>query len=311
MKRIDQQEFERRIKQRFPEESFNLIEYVSIGKPAIIQCQKCKENIEVSVANNFLAKNKRYGCKNCYGFENEREKILESIKERYDIISTFVKDTHTYYHVKCKNCGHERTTRLNNFKNFLDCGCTTNVYRARTAEEFLSQANKNCIDGYYKLESEYINQTTKVLLRHSCGFIWSVRPGDVINGRSFCPVCGKKESKGARLITEILKQLNVNFEKEFPLQGSLQKFDFYLPESRIAIEYNGSQHYKENDFFQTALKIQQERDQRKRKYCKENDIILYEIPYIFKKDEIINKITEIVNSTTISQESRDKAISKQ
>ena len=37
----------------------------------------------------------------------------------------------------------------------LDCGCTTKVYRNRTAEEFISEVNKYSIDGDYELVSDY------------------------------------------------------------------------------------------------------------------------------------------------------------
>ena len=38
MKKVSLEEYERRIKERFPEESFTIIEYQSLGKPAILQC---------------------------------------------------------------------------------------------------------------------------------------------------------------------------------------------------------------------------------------------------------------------------------
>ena len=80
----------------------------------------------------------------------------------------------------------------------MKCGCETNTIRNRTEEEFLNEVNKNCIEGSYELIGEYINQTTKVLLKHSCGFIWNARPADVIKGKSFCPRCGSYESKGVK-----------------------------------------------------------------------------------------------------------------
>ena len=311
MKKISEQDFSLRIKERFPKESFIIIKYSSLGESAIIQCKNCKNNIEISKANNFLAKNKRYGCKECYGLQKERQKFLNLLQEKYKILSTSIKNSHTYYLIECKNCGHQRKTTLNNLKKNFECGCQTGCKRMRSAEEFLAQANKNCREGKYILESEYINQSEKVLLRHSCGFIWKVRPSDVINGKSFCPVCGKKESKGSSIITKLLTELNIYFEKEYPLKNSLQKFDFYLPNLNIAIEYNGIQHYKEIKHFSTTLQEQQKRDEKKRKYCKENNIQLYEISYLLSESEIIDMIKKIINSTTISNESKDKAILKQ
>ena len=289
MKAITQPEFEQRIRKRFPEESFTVIQYHSIGKPAIFQCNTCGEKIEVSTANNFLAPTKAYGCKNCHGLWRQREQNLEKLKEKYDIIKTEVKDTHTYYTVKCKNCGHERTTTLPNFMRHLDCGCTTKVYRNRTAEEFISEVNKHSIDGDYELVSDYTGQIDKVLARHkACGFIWSVRAADIVHGRSRCPKCGRKESKGAKLITAYLRELGIEFDKEHQLENSRQKFDFYIEKdgNKIAIEYNGAQHYLENNFFKASLQEQQELDERKRAYCLQNNIELIEIPYTMRDEEI-------------------------
>ena len=80
MKAITQPEFEQRIRKRFPEESFTVIQYHSTGKPAIFQCDTCGEKIEVSKASNFLAPTKAYGCKNCHGLWRQREQNLEKTK---------------------------------------------------------------------------------------------------------------------------------------------------------------------------------------------------------------------------------------
>lgn len=300
LKKVTQDEYLNRIKERFPEESFQVIQYDSLGKQAIIKCNQCQENIVVSRASNFLAPNKAYGCKNCHGLWKAREEKFKEIERLYTFKEIGVRDTHKLYEFTCKNCGHVRKTTLNNLYRHLDCGCKTKVLRGRTEEEFLQEVNKNCRSGYYTLESQYINQTTKVLLRHSCGFIWSVRPGDVIHGKSFCPQCGRKYSKGACFIRDILNKNNIKFEQEKRLNDSLQRFDFYfeLNRRKIAIEYNGEQHYKDNNFFSVSLEVQQERDQRKEQYCLDNDIELYIIPYYMKNEDIIKTINNIIISST-------------
>lgn len=298
MKKVEQSEFERRIKVRFPTENFTVIEYHSLGKPAIIKCNKCNEEIKVSQAGNFLIHTKAFGCKNCNGLQREREQKLNEIKKYYDIIKTQVKESHTYYTVKCKDCGHIRETTLKNLIKHLNCGCKTNVKRNRTAEEFINEVNENSEFGTYSLINEYKNQTIKVLLKHNdCGFIWEVRPSDIIHARSQCPKCGKKYSKMVLYIERLLKKLNISFEMEKRLKNSLQRFDFYLENDKykIAIEYNGEQHYKENNYFSMTLEQQQNRDNKKRQYCKDNNIILYELPYTLTKEEIHNQILQIIN----------------
>ena len=64
-------------------------------------------------------------------------------------------------------------------------------------------------------------------------------------------------------------------------------FDFYLPEYNTIIEYQGLQHYRYVPSFQSekVFKEGQIRDDIKRKYCKDNNINLIEIPYNEKNVE--------------------------
>ena len=58
-------------------------------------------------------------------------------------------------------------------------------------------------------------------------------------------------------------------------------FDFYLPDYNICIEYDGELHYKSIDFYggEEELMKQQNRDNIKTQYCKDNNITLIRIPY--------------------------------
>ena len=51
------------------------------------------------------------------------------------------------------------------------------------------------------------------------------------------------------------------------LQKGLKKrrYDFYLPDYNLIIEYNGEQHYLENKYFKTSLEEQQKIDAEKEK----------------------------------------------
>lgn len=292
--KIDLKELERRIKVRYPDEDFTVIQYESLGKPGIVKCNNCGKEISVSKMTNFFVKTKPHGCVNCYGLWKERDRKIEEIKELYDIISTKVVNTHTHYTIQCKNCGHQRTTDLKNLYKHLQCGCQTNVKRNRTPEEFIQEVNDNSRLGTYELISDYVNQSTKVLLRHDCGFIWEVRPSDVIHGKSQCPKCMSFQSKGVLYIKKILDKNQIPYEQERRLDNSKQRFDFYFEfgDINIALEYNGAQHYKEIDYFQTSLQQQQERDNRKRQYCIEHNIELIEIPYTFSKEQIQTVLQE-------------------
>jgi hypothetical protein len=67
-----------------------------------------------------------------------------------------------------------------------------------------------------------------------------------------------------------------------PKTGRLLELDAYAPNIKVALEYNGIQHYKfPNPFHNSEKEFQEgvERDNSKRELCKEHGITLIEIPY--------------------------------
>lgn len=101
-------------------------------------------------------------------------------------------------------------------------------------------------------------------------------------------------SKSEKTIIEVLIQLEKSFyiEKDFqdcknPETGQRLRFDFYIPEDNLCIEYDGKQHYEyiaelHGDDFNIGtqrFKAQQVRDEIKTEYCKEKGINLLRIKY--------------------------------
>lgn len=231
MARVTKEDFEKRVKERFPDEEFEVLSYDSLGKPLKIQCLNCGKIIEVSQASNFLIYSKKQGCKYCKSdFVQKRQEKIEAIKEKYDILDIYQKASkeHFRYKIRCKNCGHVRESYLLNLYNHLECGCKTGVLR-RTPEEFEKELKQKKNDSY-ELVSEYKGMATPILIRHKdCGFIWRVRPSDLMYERSAdCPHCRKEMSKGAKEVYNSLKSLEIPFETEHTLDGSLLRFNFYF-----------------------------------------------------------------------------------
>lgn len=115
-----------------------------------------------------------------------------------------------------------------------------------------------------------------------------------------CPHC--KESKGEKKIANWLDINNISYIRQYklhPQQLSLIGrnvflIDFYLDEYNIAIEFNGEQHYKRNNFFhrtEDRFRAQLYRDKQLKKYCNQYGIKLIEIPYtkIKEIDKILDK----------------------
>jgi hypothetical protein len=112
-----------------------------------------------------------------------------------------------------------------------------------------------------------------------------------------CPNCNS--SKGEEKIKKILTNNNIKFKQQYRFRGlkSIRslKCDFYLPNHKVVIEFNGRQHYEPvkafggNIAFIESLK----RDEIKRLFLKENNIRLLEIHYkAFNiKELVLNFIT--------------------
>ena len=100
--------------------------------------------------------------------------------------------------------------------------------------------------------------------------------------------CGCMLSGVEERIDRYLTDLGIRFVRQKTFiecvdQGRL-RFDFYLPDYNLAIEYDGELHYMETSL-KNNVSEQQRRDAIKTKYCEENDIILLRIPY-WDKDKI-------------------------
>ena len=104
--------------------------------------------------------------------------------------------------------------------------------------------------------------------------------------KSCCSKC--KMSLGAITIESLLKEYNINYQKEYVIYDlynnePMQKFrfDFYLPDNNIIIEYDGAQHTKPVKHWggEQELKDTQRRDTTKTNYCLDHGITIIRIPY--------------------------------
>lgn len=115
------------------------------------------------------------------------------------------------------------------------------------------------------------------------------------------------QSVGERRIEEYLRKSKIFFISEArlsdcinPKTGQVLIFDFYLPQHRVMIEYNGTQHEEYTPKFHGPKKLQrfekqQYKDQVKRDYCIDKGLKLIEL---FWKDwenmeNILNKNLKI------------------
>lgn len=304
MKGITKEEFELRIKERYPDERFELIEYTTISNPCKIKCLTCEHILAYPQAKNFLVKNKKAGCSDCRGLRAKNKQNIDLLKEKYDILDIMRQDnSKLIYTCKCKICGRVSTHALDSFiNNKCRCESPGNHY---TEQEFKTRLCEEYGDEYLLL-SPFIGVNHKSLFKHICGFAWTTTPAHLMYNHTGCPKCSYKSSKGIRLIEKILASLHLPYEREKFLDNSLQRFDFFLmyDNQSYAIEYNGKQHYEYIPFLHgndiNNFEKQQERDQRKAAYCKAHHIQLIVIPYTFSNTQIQEYISNLFSSSTTS-----------
>ena len=254
------------------------------------------------------------------GYVIPMEKIEEKAKLlNVKILDRFSKDGHSYVKIHCLTHPDkpDRDVELYNFLNRdTTCGCMLRKYTLDGLKANPNVRQDLEIIGKYKNNSTPIECQCKI-----CGYKWEVTPNKLTQGRG-CPLCcSLKMSSGERYITKILQDNNIDFVSQKTFQNLKGKnnvclrFDFYLPEYNLCIEFNGQQHYEPVVFnhnksiskeeklkqAQEKFKRSQENDEKKIQYCKQNSIELLIIPYYKKEDvEIIikNKINQIKETVT-------------
>lgn len=144
----------------------------------------------------------------------------------------------------------------------------------------------------------YITSKHKVCITcNRCGYEFWQQPCNHIHGQG-CPLC--KESKGEKNIRGFLCLMNIKFEREKKFSGCYHiaplRFDFYLPDYNICIEYDGEQHFKSVPWFGGVVGFERMkiRDKIKDDFCREMNITLIRIRYSVSETECIEIIKEFL-----------------
>ena len=191
---------------------------------------------------------------------------------------------------KCQCSCENKTIKLVEGRNLrsgksLSCGCLQ--------KEQVSKANSKDYTNmrFGKLIAEKRmreNNITFYLCKCDCGNIIKVDGRNLSSGHTSS--CGCIKSKGEYRIGQYLLNQEIVFQKEKQFEDCVDinklKFDFYLPDLNIIIEYDGEQHYqisrfgnKDYDTAKIEFEQVQKRDAIKTKWCVEKNIKLIRIPY--------------------------------
>lgn len=295
MKTVTIEDIKKRICQKWPNQSFEIIEYTRVTKRFVLKCCKCGRIKTYSSFSNFITP-KRFSICPCYNenhsdTKHENNLILAEIatQEKGNSFIKFdynVKTKKYLISIKCRKCNQVFTKPITEYLKNSDC------YYCETKQMLNTEGFKSILAKEYELIGEYKDSETPVLLRHNCGFIWKIAPKR-LNNYVGCPKCNIKMSKGANKIKQWLEgKFQFEIEKKFAWQSNqLRRYDFYIPEYNTIIEFHGEQHYCENHFFKTPVLEQQKIDDSKRAEALKNNVNYIEIGFFE-----IDSISEILNN---------------
>ncbi len=262
--------------------------YVNSQSKIRIEC-KCG-SVFLQSFSNFSRKTSKYQCVDCSykGVSKKLDKTRErAIQFSKSIGFKFLGINGNRVILEC-HCGKKFDRVIKKKSNVLGCSeCHKENKRKQYSFDFdyvLSQITENnlCL-----LENDYVNARKRMKLLCKCGqkFIMSFH-GLVKTNFGGCKGCREKiKSKGEEKIEEKLKEITVEYRREFRISECKDvrplPLDFALfnnGEIIGLIEYNGEQHFRERKGW-SNLDYTKKHDKIKRDFCKNNNIPLTIIPY--------------------------------
>lgn len=307
-KRKTHEEFVQDVFNKLGPEYQVLSQYTNAHGKILLHHDKCDNTFEKNIHDIIT---KESGCPYCNGIKPKlynKEWVIDNTPKPYQYISGYVNmTTKCVFHCNiCNTDFLQFPARLIN-EHIYGCNCCPS--KKLTHEDFLNRLGDECLEEYEILE-KYVNIDTPILLKHKpCQCTFKISPYQFIkeSKKKYCPICYYKKSHGEVLITEFLTKNNITYIKEKVFENfPNRRFDFYLPNLNIAIEFDGAQHYQYVQYFHHNLegfKQRQQMDLEKNQYCINNNIQLFRIPY-WEEQNISQILTQILlekSSTTIEK----------
>lgn len=171
-----------------------------------------------------------------------------------------------------------------------------------TINDVIKLINK---EGYTLISKVYIDDDTPLKMICSEGHKFEIS-FNKFKDKNRCPVCMSNDmlfkskniyhmsnsmSKGEVMVKYVLDKYNIPYITQKTFEGckynNYLRFDFYIPDMDICIEFDGEQHFRPVDFsgklneeeILEQFKLNKTRDRIKTNYCKQHDIKLIRIKY--------------------------------
>lgn len=196
--------------------------------------------------------------------------------------------------IQCLSCGNIMNSRLHNIltgRKKCDCDPLKVYSNDCDMEEYFQKWTPYNQQHFKPVSTKYEGRAALYEIEcRDCGHVDS-RRGITLQGTDIkCRGC-QLGSIGERKVADYLKSHDIPYIQEYrvSIDGKRRRYDFYLPEDGVVIEFNGIQHYEAIDYFggEPRFKAQQERDKEKEEYCISNNKRLVVIRYDEDIDEVL------------------------
>lgn len=300
-KRIDTKEFIKRAKIIHGDKyDYSLAEYNGYANKLIIICKNHGRFLQ-RPSNHLDGK----GCNICGNTKTitQDEFIQKAIlihNGRYDYSLCHYKNAKTKVSIICKEHGAFEQIASSHTDQKTGCPMCSKKHKYSN-DEFIQKASLVHNNKYNYNNTNYINNYTKVRILCKSHGDFMQTPSNHLSGKG-CEICCS--SKNENLISIYLKMNNVDYYQQHKFIDCKYKrrlpFDFYLPEHKMCIEFQGRQHYEPIEWFggYDGFIKQQKRDHIKKNYCTNHNLKLLLIKY----DDNINDLlhNHVIKSLPIS-----------
>lgn len=254
-------------------------------------CKMCGKSIEFSKA--FCSRLCQSNYKNKKHIFDIKLQELQELQKLLDItMLSYYKDVGTKVKCKCNKCNTVWETMPGNLLNSKGCPiCERTKNMGYSEDVFLDKVKQNSPQ-FEILDTNYIKNKPSKVKCTECGVILEINKKALRSG-VICKYCKSKvKSNPEILIENYLKSKNYNYEYQKTFhnlkgkRGKFFRYDFYLFDYNLCIEYDGEGHFKSDFYLNKTGVLDYTNDIIKEKYCNDNNIKLLRIPYWERKDMI-------------------------
>lgn len=282
-----------------------LEEYKGDKAPIRHQCGGCQR--EWLTAPSTILQN--HGCRPCKMKENgvrntkTHQEYFDQIQclheGRIIVFQEYEGDDVPIEHV-CTVCGstwNAWPTNIIQGHGCWECGQRRSHEAQTKSNDTYATQLAEIVEGDFAPTETYAGARTPI--DHRCSFcdnVWKISPDNALRGRG-CPRCN--ESQGEKAVRRFLDDNQIEYTRQKTFSGcrreGLLRFDFYLPEKQICIEYDGEQHFRPCEIYggQEKFETRMECEEIKDSYCIANAISLFRIPY-YRYDQIDSILASIL-----------------